>query len=394
MEQSICLISFSPIYRDARVLRQIRYLAPHYRLTVIGYGQPHPDWQNHPQVKWISVAEGGRRLTKPVRLALLLLARLQPRFYDNWYWQKSHHTLALTEALASDSLAYHANDWEALPVAAEAAKKTGARLIFDAHEYAPLEFEDVWTWRLLHAPAISYFLRQYAPIIDASTTVAPLIATRYQQEFKLEPVVVLNTPDPVPLPERDLDFDHIRLIHHGAANRNRCLESMVQTIARCDRRFSLHFMLVETDPEYVSSLKRLADQLAPGRVIFHPAVTPENIVQQIAEYDMGFYLLDFHKNYNNQVALPNKFFDFIAAGLAVCIGPSPSMAEIVRRYSLGCVAPTLDPDDVALMLNRLSAEQLLAMRRSARVAAKEFNATHEMGKLVGLYDQLLGEGIS
>lgn len=394
MEPSICVISFSPIYRDARVLRQIRHLAPHYRLTVVGYGQPHRAWQNHPHLKWVVVTEERRRLAKPLRLALLLLARLQPTLYDDWYWQKSHHTLALTEALASGSQAYHANDWEALPVAAEAAKKTGARLIFDAHEYAPLEFEDVWFWRILHAPAINYFLRQYTPLIDASTTVAPMIATRYQQEFKLKPIVVLNAPDPVPVPERDLDFDHIRLIHHGVADRKRCLETMIQTVAQCDPRFSLHFMLIETDPDYVSSLKKLADQLAPGRVTFHPAVTPENIVPQIADYDIGFYLLAFRQNYNNQMALPNKFFDFIAAGLAVCIGPSPAMAEIVRRYGLGCVAPTLDPHDVALVLNRLSAEQLVVMRRSARAAAKELNANHEMSKLVALYDQLLGGGTS
>lgn len=394
MGQSICLISFSPIYRDARVLRQIQYLSARHCLTVIGYGAPHPAWQNHPRVKWVTVAEKGSRLTKPIRLAQLLLARIQPALYDTWYWQKPQHILALAEALAGDNQAFHANDWEALPIAAEAAKKTGKRLIFDAHEYAPLEFENDWLWRLLHSPAIRYFLTQYAPLIDASITVAPLIAARYQQEFKLNPVVVLNTPDPVPLPERDLDPDQIRLIHHGVANRNRCLEIMIETIAHCDRRFSLHFMLIETDPAYIRSLKKLGDQVAPGRVIFHPPVAPEEIVPCIAEYEMGFYLLNFDQNYNNQAALPNKFFDFIVAGLAVCVGPSPAMAEIVRRYKLGCVTPTFEPEDVAGMLNQLTLERLLALRQAARAAAKEFNASQEMGKLVKLYGQLLSEGTS
>jgi hypothetical protein len=35
---TICIISFSPIARDARVLRQIDYLAPHYDLAVLGHG--------------------------------------------------------------------------------------------------------------------------------------------------------------------------------------------------------------------------------------------------------------------------------------------------------------------------------------------------------------------
>lgn len=391
MEKSICLISFSPIYRDARVLRHIQYLSAHYCLTVIGYGSPHPAWQNHPWVKWISVAEDRRSLVKPFRLALLLLGRLFPALYKYWYWQKSHHQLALTEAIASGCHAFHANDWETLPIAAKAARQTEARLVFDAHEYAPLEFENSWRWKLLIAPAITYFLRQYAHLADASITVAPLIAARYQQEFKLNPIVVLNAPDQVPLPDREFDPDQIKLIHHGSANPERRLERMIETVALCDRRYSLHFMLVENNPAYVRSLRKLAEQVAPGRVTFHPPIAPEEIVPWIAEYDMGFYLLELSHNYNNRVALPNKFFDFIVAGLAVCIGPSPAMAEIVHQYGLGCVAPTFDPADVAAMLNRLSVEQLLTMRRAACAAAQQFNANQEMNKVVALYGQLLEE---
>lgn len=389
MEKSICLISFSPIYRDARVLRQIQYLSAHYCLTVIGYGPPHPAWQNHPSVKWISLVEDRPALAKPFRLALLLLGRLHAVLYNYWYWQKSHHQLALTKAIASGCHAFHANDWEALPIAAEAAKKAGGRLVFDTHEYEPLMFENVRYWKLLHAPAITYFLRQYADLADASITVAPLIAARYQQEFKLNPYVVLNAPNLVPLPNRKFDPDQIKLIHHGSSNPERRLERMIETVALCDRRYSLHFMLVENNPAYVASLRKLAEQVAPGRVTFHPPIAPEEIVPRIAEYDMGFYLLELSHNYNNRVALPNKFFDFIVAGLAVCIGPSPAMAEIVQQYGLGCVIPTFEPADVAATLNRLSTEQLLTMRQAASTAAQQFNAGHEMGKVVKLYSQLL-----
>lgn len=54
-KKSICIISFSPIYRDARVLRQIKYLSPFFDLNIIGYGHSHPSWLNMPNVKWISI---------------------------------------------------------------------------------------------------------------------------------------------------------------------------------------------------------------------------------------------------------------------------------------------------------------------------------------------------
>lgn len=392
MKKSICIIKFAPIQRDARVLRQIKYLAPHYDLTIIGYGRPHPAWENISGIRWISLAESRRTLFTKLSGVILLtvLGKIRPFFYDTWYWQKSHHVDALKEIEASNCAAIHANDWETLPLAVAAAKKIGAQVIFDAPEYEPLTFENVWYWKLMHSPAISHFLRQYALEAKAAITVAPIIAARYQQEFKFDPIVVLNAPEYTPLPGKAFDPHRIRLIHHGVSNRDRRLELMIETVALCDRRYSLHLMLVENDPAYIRSLKRLADQLAPGRVSFHEPVAPENIVQRIAAYDIGFCLLA-PTSYNLKMALPNKFFDFIAAGLAVCIGPSPSMTKIVRQYNLGCIASTFDPRDVAATLNQLKPEQLITMQQASRAAAQQFNAEKEMGKVIQLYHQLLGE---
>jgi len=167
---------------------------------------------------------------------------------------------------------------------------------------------------------------------------------------------------------------------------------MIEAIALCDRRYTLHFMLVENNPGYMRYLKNLADQLAPGRITFHDPVRPEEIVHYISGYDIGFYLLS-PTNYNNSVALPNKFFDFIAAGLAVCIGPSPSMAEIVREYHCGCVAPSFDPRDAAETLNQLTGDQIIKMQKAAQDAAKQLDAAVEMNKVVELADRLLSEKV-
>ena len=131
----------------------------------------------------------------------------------------------------------------------------------------------------------------------------------------------------------------------------------------------------------------MAEKVAPGRVFFHEPVPPEDIVLRISEYDAGFYILPL--NYNNLVALPNKFLDFISAGLAVCIGPSPAMAEIARNYRLGVVSPTFEPEDMAVLLNSTSAGEWEAMRKNAKKAAAELNAQIEMKKLVDICVRLL-----
>jgi glycosyltransferase involved in cell wall biosynthesis len=382
----ICILSFSPIHRDARVLRQIEYLAPRYRLTVIGYGPPVARW---PDVEWAMVATRSNAFTRLSGLALLALGRVAHPLYRAWYWQKPHHRQALRHALAARADAYHANDWHALPVAAEAARRRGARLVLDAHEYAPAEFEDRRGWRLLYRPLVTSILRRYSARLDATMTVARPIAERYRAVFGWDPLVVLNAPKLVPLPPRRGDPARIRLVHHGGASPDRRLETMIETLALTDPRFELHFILVDDQSEYIRGLKRLAAARAPDRIHFHDPVPPAEIVPRIAGYDIGFYLLE-PTNYNNQVALPNKFFDFLAAGLAVCVGPSGAMAQMVEEHGFGCVTPSYDPAAAAATLNALTSAQIAAMQAAARATAARFNADSEMRKVVALYDRLLG----
>lgn len=423
-KKSICILSFSPIYRDARVLRQIKYLSPHYRLTVIGYGEPHPHWDHNQEVTWKSIDRAGNRVDERIppgtgesikrflikqvlgnpRLSFLIqirrkfrliisysimsLGRLHPSIYEFAYWKQSHHMTAFKYALDGTFDAFHANDWEALPVAAEAARIHQAKLVFDAHEYAPLELENRLYWKLVFKPAITYFIKRYVVRTDATVTVAPLIAERYHREFGLNPVVILNSPEFVSLPFKNVDPNRIALIHHGGAIRDRELENMIKTLALCDNRFSLHFMLLNNDLDYLHELRMLAWKLAPDRILFHDPVPTHEIVQRISEYDMGFYLLPAN-SYNNLAALPNKFFDYIVAGLAVCVGPLPSMAEMVNRFGFGCVAPSFNPHEVSAMLNRLTEEQLSKMRLASRDLSKEICAEKEMSKLIELYNQVL-----
>jgi hypothetical protein len=390
MKKSICIISFSQIYQDSRVLRQIKYLSPHFDLDVIGYGEPPFVGRGTGNIKWHRIDKPTASLKSRFQgLTFLTLGKLKPSFYDDWYWKKRHYFETLKIALACKCDAYHANDWQTLPIAAEAAKQNHGSLIFDAHEYSPLEFGNRLFWSFLNTPLIHYMIRKYIRNAGASMTVAPIIAERYEQEFGSNFLVVMNAPERIRTTSKELNPDKIRLVHHGSAIRDRRLERMIETLAFCDERYSLDFILMDDNVKYIGSLKRCADKLAPGRVVFHPPVVTEEIINRLSDYDVGFYILE-DNNFNNQVALPNKFFDFIVAGLAICIGPSPSMGEIVKQYRIGCVAPTFHPKDVAKTLNKLGGTEIAEMKKASQEAAQVLNAEIEMKKVVELYKNLLG----
>ena len=399
MKRSVCIISFSPVARDARVLRQIECLALDYRLTVIGFGEPVNVSGASEPITWIRMPETetrlGKRIVSRLMWTMLPCVNVLPfpraiaqRVYEAWFWSGPCQDAAICAAMCHPCHAYCANDWTALPIAAEAAKRHGARLVFDAHEYAPLELEESLLWKLRHERTITHFLKKYGPLVDGFMTVSPGLGERYREVFDLRPTVVLNAPRRQVFPSRSLDPNDIRLVHHGRASRDRRLETMIDALALSEARFSLHFMFTNVQSEYVHRLQKYAARVASGRVYFHPPVRPDQVVREIAQYDLGLYVLE-PTNFNTRHALPNKFFDFIVAGLPVCIGPSPEMAAIVRQHGCGCIADSFQPQDVAKALNALDECHIIEMQRAAREAAGVFNGETEMGRVRSLFQALL-----
>ena len=388
MRKKICILAFSPIARDARVLRQIKYLLPHYDMVVIGYGAPPPEYASHPNVQWITLPDPKSSLfTKVKSLLFLSFGKILPLFFEIWYWAKREYRMALKYATANPCDFYHANDWEMLPVGAKASQRNSAKLIFDAHEFAPLE-QDAFSFRFFKAPAIHHFLKRYTPQVNSTITVVDAIAAKLLDIYGLSAQVVMNIPENQPVEPGLTKLDQVRLIHHGVANRDRRLEQMIKVTALCDARYSLYFMLLGKNDHYLEQLKEIAQELAPGRVHFCEPVDPYAVVEEISQYDIGLYVLDPGKSYNNMIALPNKFFDFITAGLAVCIGPSPSMAEFVVRYRNGVVSKSFTPEEIAGLLNALTADEINAMRKASWEAAQVLNAENEMKKLTAIYEHL------
>lgn len=373
--KSICILSFSNVQHDARVLRQIKYLAYHYELTVIGLGESDSNWSKWGNIEWISINQYlHNKPASPIFEQIwLTLSRLHKPFYENVYWQQPIYS-EIKKIVAKGSYnAIHANDWNTLPIAVHAAASRMC-VVFDSHEW-----EEQWYRQSL--------IKKYAHKVSATVTVSPPIAQKYKTAYGVEPTVIMNVPELVSISSYQEDSTCVRLIHHGAPSRGRRLELMIQTVALCQSRFHLEFMLTNSHPDYVEELKELTAEVAPGRVTFRDAVPPDRIVSEISQYDLGLCLI-YPSNYSFLMSLPNKFFEFIMAGLAVCIGPSPAMVEFTQKYKVGCIAPDFQPETVATVLNNLSYEQIQAMRASACEARKTLNAQVEMSKLVKLYEQL------
>ncbi|MCO6451613.1 MAG: glycosyltransferase [Caldilineales bacterium] len=384
--QKVCILSLENIQNDGRVLRQIEYAAREYDVTFVGWGQlekPIPHVTMKPVQQWIFPP-----LQRSSQIARMFMGRVSQRYWEKWYWAKPDHQQALATILQGQYDLIHVDEAIALPIGVRAAEQLGTKLLFDAHEYSPEQAADKLWGRLLAKPFYEYIIQEYAPRADAMITVAPGIAERYARELNRQVEVIMNVPIYQPLHFRPTNPQSIRMIYHGAGSRDRRLEALIQTVGHLDVRFSLDLMLVIKDPAYLAELQQLGTSLAPGRVRFRPAVPPDEIASTVNEYDIGMPFIP-PVNYNHAHSLPNKFFEYMMAGLAVAIGPSVEMQGIVEQYGVGVIAAGFEPAEMAERLLSLTSEEIDSMKQNSLAAAKLFNADYEMGKLLSIYHRLL-----
>lgn len=373
----VLVVSFTDLARDPRVNRQIRFLRERFEVIAAGHGDP-----GVPGV-------GFRRLAaqpKPVAGRIAGGLRLLARRFESYYWARRDVGDCLERLDGIDVDLVVANDIEALPVALRIAGDTP--VLFDAHEYAPREFDDQWRFRVLHRPYRQYLCNRYIPAAAGMTTVAESIADAYERDTGVRAAVVWNAPDHEPLEPllREPGDETIRLVHHGGAMAGRRIELMIRMMRHLDERFRLDLMLVGTDPEYLAALEREAE--GDERVRFRDPVPMRELARTLNPYDLGVYILE-PTNFNNRHALPNKFFEFVQARLGVAIGPSPEMARLSREFGLGPIADDFSPRSLASLLSRLDRESVNELKLRAAAAARALSADASRETILALAHELV-----
>ena len=366
LHPSAAVISFSPLHMDARVRRQIHVLKSSFRVTAIGLSDPEME---HVHFVDISADHSGvRKLCVEACEKLLRAVLLKLRFFDAVYRLHGPVRRARRSLEDHDFKLIVANDIGTLPLALSLSGR--AKVLFDAHEYAPRQFETWYLWKFFMRDYTEYLCRTSIPHVDGMTTVGPRIAEEYSREFGVVPSVVLSAPRHRSGRYTPHDGDLIRMVHVGAAARYRRLETIIETMTRLDDRFRLDFMLVLGNASYLGKLQRLAS--TDSRVRFIPPVSPDEIVEAISAYDVGICAYAPH-SFNAQYALPNKFFDCLQARLCIAIGPLPEMQKLVERFHCGVVADEYTPAALAGTLSRLDRKKIEFCRQAADVAAAELS---------------------
>jgi hypothetical protein len=376
--KSILIICFTDLKSDARVTRQVNFVKDTYRVTVACF-----DAHRAENVEYFFLKNGSLTLTKKLFLSFFLLGRMYKIAYKLLYGFESY--VPKLRQRKFDLIL--ANDFETLPFAFQIADNH-SKVFFDAHEYAPRQFEDRLYWRVFFQKFIQTLCRKYIPRVSGMSTINNGIAKAYKQEFGISSIIITNASDFVgnmPLKREGLP---IRLVHHGIYTLSRQPHLMIDMMKMLGDKFTLD--LIYLIPSHASRstrqsfdlLKKNAEESSNIKVL--PALKSAEIVPYLHEhYDMGIILVP-PVNFNYQNGLPNKLFDCIQARIAMCVGPLHEIASVVNGYEIGIVSKGFTPSEMAQELQHLTLDKLNAFKENTNKAASQMNA--ENNKKILLYE--------
>lgn len=359
----LLILSFSPLATDARLLKQIRAFSHDHDVTTCGFGPPPVDGVEH-----VELTPG---VPQQVRRAQSLA--LRARSYRLAYWLTPYVRQARQMLRGREFDAVLANDLDTAGLAV--AVSPGDRIHLDLHEFWPALHDNVPQWARLWAPFHSWQLRTWGRRVRSATTVNGPIARRYEREYGIACAVVTNAA-----PHRDLEpvpaRTPVRLVHAGAINPGRKIEHMIEAVARSTSGATLDLYLMGEGTPYREHLSTLAHD-SNGKVRVLPPVPQADLVETLHQYDVGIHVLA-PTNGNNALALPNKFFDFVQARLAIVTGPTPPMVELLEQHGLGLVTEDFSVEAITRAVDSLDAARVDAWKRGSDAAASALAAERQV----------------
>lgn len=383
MATRILCISFSDISSDSRVRRQLRILATYGEVTTVSYGAKPQGSTHH-----LAIDESLASLPQTVSGVFQLALRRYPAESLAAPAVKQAYSL-LSGAGRFDLVV--ANEARALPLAHRVAR--GAPIWGDMHEWAPEERAHVFIWRLLIKPYMTAVCRKFLPATSAVTAVNSSIAALYRNHFQCDVDVVRNAGPRYELAPSAMVPGRIRLVHSGAAIPGRNLECMIDAIHRLDDRFTLDLYLVEARDRgrYLRKLRRRAK--GSERITFHRPVKPDELPGVLNAYDVGVFSLP-PRTKNHEFMLPNKFFDYVQARIAIVFSPAVETSRLIKEHGLGVVASSHTLQALVVALAGLTSEEVGTFKGNAHAAAELLSNRQDEQVCRSIIEKLTATGAS
>lgn len=260
-------------------------------------------------------------------------------------------------------------------------KMKGITRIYDAHEYFT-ELKEVRTrplvrrfWSAVEGLAVPKFKHGY--------TVSAGLANQFKNKFNRQYLVIRNLPKLQTL-EGSTKREKF-IVFQGAVNEARGFEYLIPAM-----RSIPYKLVVCGDGNFMQQLKKLIAENGVGeKVELKGMMLPEELKIVALQASLGIGLAE-KEGINQFHALPNKFLEYMHAGLPQIAMNFPEYQKINQPYPIAVLLDELTVNGVAKIVNETMAnDALLAIMNESAIKAREvYNWQAEEKVLVHFYQQL------
>ncbi len=321
---------------------------------------------------------------------------INPRFAKGVYWRwfgdlKERFVKQFESAIEQlDGDIFVAHDLPLLPVAVEAARRHGGKIVYDSHElFAEQEFGrlEKANWRDLE--------RQTIGKADLVITINDGIATELARRYSVtQPTIVMNCERRFSRHEekrqalrRSHGFgpETKLLLFQGFFLKHRNIDTLIKAMPLLTDQ-NIVLALLGDGPD-VERLKKLARRLRTGpRVRFLGQVPQEDLLDYTVMADAG--IIPYRRtSLNNILCTPNKLFEFTAARVPIISSSLPQIEDLLTKHGNGLTGDMDMPERAARLIERFFADFLSDPELEHRLAeaAKNLSWEQESRKLLKAY---------
>ena len=393
---SIVMLVVTALDRDPRVERAARTLAARgFPVTIIC-----PAW--HPEPQKIAA-----RMDWGPGIAFRILPNGVARFA--FYFPYLFSFRMLQAAVQEGAWAYHAHDLTTSFIGLIAAAKKRAACVCDFHEWYS---ENVTYHKRSQTykphPFLKHRLFQAVEhlVLHTATeviTVSESIGVSLQERYRAPKLVriIRNIPfipesNTHAQPHTDLHAtlgipaDQMIVLYQGGLGPSRNLEPVIRAMPSVPNA-----ILVIRGPEhevYGPAYQALAQRLGVDKQVYCLAPVPSaRVVEEARAGDIGLWTLLANVGLNFHLALGNKIFEYLAAGLPLLVADLPEARKLIEHYEVGVCFDPDSPASIATALTRLVADHCFrkACQANIPLALRALRADQEWDKLVSLYRSLI-----
>ena len=279
----------------------------------------------------------------------------------------------------------HANDLDTLLAAYIVSKLRNKVLVYDSHEIfteVP-EIQGRWVKKVWLKIEEAIFPK-LENIITVNRSIADFYGERYSKDIK----VIRNIPEKrsslifKSRSELSLPEDKYIIISQGSGiNVDRGNEELLLSMQYLDNVL----LLFLGSGDAILSLKKLAkEHQLEEKVIFIDRMPYEDMIQYTANADLGISL-DKPNNLNYLYSLPNKIFDYIAAGIPIMTSDLPEVSAIIKHYKVGISISEIHPENIASNIEEMRRIKKGDWDENLSKAKEELSWENEEKALNGFY---------